>query len=72
LLLYSAEYCFTPEEALALEGENEFDTILLSEQLANITLHKIEPPQGKIQTGRLEYIFKENTERKVTNYTGFR
>lgn len=57
LLLYSAEYCYTAEEALALEGDNQFNTVLLSEQLANIRLHKKTPEQFKPQHGRLEYLF---------------
>lgn len=60
LLLYSAEYCFTAEEALALEGDNQFNTVLLSEQLAAIKLHKITPEEFKPKFGQLEYIFNEN------------
>jgi hypothetical protein len=30
LMMYKAEYCFTPEEALILEGENKFDKERLS------------------------------------------
>lgn len=41
LIKYKAEYCFTPDEALILEGENRFDQEKLVEQLANIELHKI-------------------------------
>lgn len=57
LMLYSAEYCFTAEEALALEGDNQFNTVLLSEQLAAIKLHKITPPEFKPKVGQLEYDF---------------
>nr|DAK03471.1 MAG TPA: Terminase large subunit [Bacteriophage sp.] len=45
LMLYSAEYCFTPDEALALEGDNQFNTVLLTDQLAAIKLHKLTPPE---------------------------
>lgn len=46
LMKYKAEYCFTPEEALILEGENRFDKTKLVEQLSRIELHKmIEPPK---------------------------
>lgn len=41
LIKYKAEYCFTPDEALILEGENRFDQEKLVEQLSNIELHKI-------------------------------
>ena len=42
-LIACAEFCFTPGDALALEGDNQFNTVLLSEQLANIKLHKLGP-----------------------------
>ena len=60
LMLYSAEYCFTPDEALALEGDNQFNTVLLTEQLAAIKLHKVTPPELKPKWGQLEYIFQNN------------
>ena len=41
LLEYKSEYCFYPEEALIREGENRFDQVKISEQIANIELHKI-------------------------------
>lgn len=41
LLIKKAEYCFTPEDAFVLEGENMFDKEKLSDQLANIEIHKI-------------------------------
>ena len=69
LLIFSAEYCFTPEEALALEGDNKFNTELLSEQLARINIHKELPPGGAIQSGHLDYTFRG--ERKDENITGF-
>ena len=69
LLIFSAEYCFTPEEALALEGDNKFNTELLSEQLARINIHKELPPDGAIQSGHLDYTFRG--ERKDENITGF-
>ena len=61
LIIYSAEYCFTAEEALALEGSNKFNKVLLTEQLARITLHKQGVP---IQTGYLEYVFKGGVHQK--------
>lgn len=56
-LIECAEFCFTPDDALALEGDNQFNTVLLSEQLANIKLHKIGP---HIDVGQLEYNFTNN------------
>lgn len=41
LLKDKAEYCFTPEDAFILEGDNRFDQEKLVEQLSNIELHKI-------------------------------
>lgn len=56
-LIACAEFCFTPDDALALEGDNQFNTVLLSEQLANIKLHKLGP---HIDVGQLEYNFTNN------------
>lgn len=56
-LIECAEFCFTPDDALALEGDNQFNTVLLTEQLANIRLHKIGP---HIDIGQLEYNFTNN------------
>lgn len=56
-LIECAEFCFTPDDALALEGDNQFNTVLLTEQLANIKLHKIGP---HIDIGQLEYNFTNN------------
>lgn len=52
-----AEFCFTPEDAFAFEGDNQFNTVLLAEQQAAIKLHKLGP---KILSGDLEYKFKDN------------
>lgn len=34
LIIHCAEYCFTADEALALEGTNKFNKVLISEQIA--------------------------------------
>ena len=52
-----AEFCFTPEDALSLEGDNIFNAEILGQQMANIKLHKLGP---KIDVGNLEYVFKDN------------
>lgn len=52
-----AEFCFTPEDAFAFEGDNQFNTVLLAEQQANIKLFKKGP---KELIGNLEYKFKDN------------
>ncbi len=63
-----AEFCFTPEDALALEGDNSFDTVALQEQLSNILIHKVGP---RPEAGYLEYKFK-GTEHDPDNITGFK
>lgn len=55
-LVKSAEWCFTPEDAFAFEGDNQFNTIALAEQQAAIKLHKEGP---RPQIGSLEYKFKD-------------
>lgn len=57
LLIYCAEFCFTAEEALALEGDNMFNKVLLSDQMASIRLYKNGP---HVDVGTLEYKFREN------------
>ena len=61
LLIYQAEFCFNAEEAFALEGDNKFNKIILSSQLANIRIHKLGP---KVQNGDLMPIYK-NGKRDV-------
>lgn len=67
-MIECAEFCFTPDDALALEGENDFDTVALQEQLNNIILHKIGP---KPEVGYLEYDFG-GREQKAENIKGFK
>lgn len=62
-IIECAEFCFSPDDALALEGDDQFNTVLLTEQLSAIRLHKIGP---KIETGRLEYTFKNNVQSEET------
>ncbi|MDY2736747.1 hypothetical protein [Intestinibacter sp.] len=52
-----AEFCFTPEDAFAFEGDNQFNTVLLAEQQANIKLFKKGP---RVLTGNLEFKFRDN------------
>lgn len=63
-----AEFCFTPDDALALEGENDFDIVALQEQLSNIIIHKTGP---RPERGFLEYDFK-GKEHKEENIKGFK
>lgn len=40
LLTYCAEHCFTPDEALLRQGDNIFNSELVSERLTQIRVHK--------------------------------
>lgn len=59
--MFCAEYCFTPEDALALEGDNLFNRELLASQKAKIELHKMGPRPVK---GYLEYKFKDGVHEE--------
>jgi hypothetical protein len=52
-LEYCSEYCYTPEDALIRQGENQFNQVLLSEQLAQIKIHKTVklPVRGTLMGG---------------------
>lgn len=56
-LMYCAEKCWYPDEALALEGDNRFNTVLLTEQKQRITIYKSTPEEWKPKWGYLEYDF---------------
>ena len=47
---FCCEYCFTPEEALQKQGENEFDQMLLTDQYSNVAILK---KYDKPKIGRL-------------------
>lgn len=66
LLTYSAEYCYTAEEAFSLEGDNKFNKVAIAEQLSLIRLQK---KGRKIRRGDLSYIFK-NSVHTSDNITG--
>lgn len=59
LLLYCAENCWYPEEALALEGDDRFNTALLTEQKQQIITFKKTPEEWKPKYGRLDYSFSD-------------
>ena len=63
-----AERCWFAEEAFNLEGVNKFNKTLISDQLAEIRLHKRGP---KPERGNLEYIFKTGKQTKE-NIEGFK
>lgn len=71
LILYCAEHCFCPEEALLRQGDNLFDAELVSEQLINIRVHKtVEKPKRMMllwnKNIKEEDEF-ENAEEEVAN-----
>ena len=68
LIQHCAEYCWNAEEAFNLEGNNKFNRILITDQLAEIRLHKRGP---RPQSGNLEYIFKTGKQTKE-NIDGFK
>lgn len=67
MLHHCAEYCWNAEEAFNLEGENKFNKVLLSNQLAEIRLHKRGP---RPIAGYLDYIFKGD-QKSYNNILGF-
>ena len=68
LIQHCAEYCWNAEEAFNLEGDNKFNRILITDQLAEIRLHKRGP---RPQAGNLEYIFKTGKQTKE-NIEGYK
>ncbi len=68
LIHYCAEYCWNAEEAFALEGDNKFNKVLLSEQLAQIRLHKTGP---RPTYGYLDYTYKDGKHQSDA-ITGFK
>jgi hypothetical protein len=63
-----AERCWFAEEAFNLEGVNKFNKILISEQLAEIRLHKRGP---RPEAGHIEYLYKNNNHIPE-NVNGFK
>lgn len=67
LMEYTAEYCFTAEEAFSLQGDNKFNKVFLNNQLAKIKIFKQGP---KIQRGDLQFIYKSGSDRSLKNISG--
>lgn len=63
-----AERCWYAEEAFNLEGVNKFNKVNISNQLAEIRLHKRGP---RPETGHLDYFYKNN-KHSLDNIDGFR
>ena len=63
-----AEFCYTAEEALSLEGDNKFNKVNIAEQLTNIRALKKCPP---IEIGFLEYKYKDGAHVE-SNLDGFK
>lgn len=68
LVEYCAEFCYTAEEAFALEGTNKFNKVLLTDQITRIRLLKEGPT---IQNGELQFIYKGGN-REIKNVSGVR
>ena len=49
LIQDKAEYCFTPEDAFILEGQNDFDQEKLVDQKAALEIHKTVPLPSKMK-----------------------
>lgn len=63
-----AERCWFAEEAFNLEGVNKFNKVLISEQLAEIRLHKRGPRPEK---GHIDYFYK-NGKHTLDNIDGYK
>lgn len=63
-----AERCWFAEEAFNLEGVNKFNKVLISEQLAEIRLHKRGP---RPEAGYIDYFYKNN-KHTLDNIDGFK
>lgn len=63
-----AERCWFAEEAFSLEGVNKFNKAKISEQLAEIRLHKRGP---RPTAGDLEYTYK-SAKHSMDNINGFK
>lgn len=63
LVIYTAEYCFTPDDALALEGSNDFNKAALAQQSSIINVHHGTPEEYKIKTGYLEYTYQKGSDK---------
>lgn len=68
LLEYKAEFCFTAEEAFALEGNNKFNKVKITEQQISINIKKQAPP---IKRGYMEFIYS-GPGRKRSDISGVR
>lgn len=63
-----AEFCFTPDEALALEGTNKFNKVLITDQVTRIKLFQEGP---KEEIGELNPIYASGSKRTEQDITGF-
>ena len=65
MLIKCAEQCWYPEEALALEGDDRFNTALLTEQKTRIVNFNRRPKEFTPRYGRLEYTFDDGKVDKA-------
>lgn len=69
LIDYKAEFCWTAEMAFIQEGQNDFNKVILVEQLTNIKIKKDQAP--KIERGYMEFLYS-NPNHKRESITGVR
>lgn len=66
LIIYCAEHCFCPEEALLMQGDNLFDAAVLSDRLVQIRVHKQytkpEPMALMMENGSIRAIPSPNSK----------
>ena len=68
LLEHKAEFCWTAQEAFALEGDNPFNKVKITEQQVAINIKKQSPP---ITRGRIEFVYS-GTNRSREEIIGAR
>ena len=70
-LTYCAEYCYTPEEALSLQGDNIFDQVALAARIADIKVHGIvKRPKIGIVTSTYSETLREDIVKFIPTANG--
>ncbi len=72
LLDYCAEHCFTPDEALLRQGDNIFDSTVISDRITQLRVHKmgIEPQRMALLWDRNNDIENRNKVKAVPTPNG--
>ena len=69
LVDYKAEFCYTADDAFALEGTNKFNKVFLVNRLAELQIYKKESP---VIRGDLQFIYKDKSKADFKNIVGVR